>query len=135
MRPARRSIRSFLLVAVRCSLFLLAVALAGVSGQAQPSPLAVTSAFHGIGDLPGGLTFSTVRDAVKHNGVIYAVGASNTRAQDCTTLCSPDTAVLWTFDGTSAQLTAIPNLVTNTGTVVSQTVAAAITPDAQFIAD
>ena len=136
MRHVSVLARSSRIVAFRCSLLLMAVGLAGISGRAQPSMPASTATFHGIGDLPGGPVFSAVRDAVKHNGVIYAVGGSDQTAWTCVngaTSCQPDTAVLWTFDGSNAVLTPIPNFVTNTRTGPF-VVAAAITPDAQYIA-
>ena len=98
---------------------------------------------HRIGDLPGGPSNSIVRDATKHNGVIYAVGGSAANPQTvcvmpgnpvgCVGQFNPDTAVLWTWDGTTGTLTALPNLQTNT-TGTNPIVGGAITPDAAYIA-
>ena len=81
---------------------------------------------YGIGDLPGGVISSEVRDATKVNGVIYAVGAASAN----TGSTGRDTAVLWT---STVGLTALPNLVTNT-TASTFVTAAAITPDGAYIA-
>ena len=80
----------------------------------------------GVGDLPGGIVYSEVRDAVRVGGVTYAVGSS--AAHDGST--GGDTAILWT---STEGLQALPNLVeNNVGT--SFVTASAITPDAAFIA-
>jgi hypothetical protein len=100
--------------------------------------------FHSIGDLPGGPTISVVRDATRFEGVIYAVGASAANNQipclspdnpaGCVTELNPDTAVLWTRSGTTATLTALPDLVSPNTPPVNARVASAITRDAAFIA-
>jgi hypothetical protein len=81
---------------------------------------------YGIGDLPGGINWSQVRDVAKTGGTIYAVGSSAANTG------SPggDTMVLWTSTG---GLTAIPNLATNTTGTIFVT-ASDITPDAAYIA-
>jgi len=84
--------------------------------------------FLGVGDLPGGAVLSMVRDATKYNGVLYAVGGSAAQSPNF------DTAFLWTWDGASSPvLTPLPNLVVNT-TAGNPVFAAAITPDAAYIA-
>lgn len=112
---------------MRKSQWLLVVFCAGLTtlvGRAQPTvPLA---SFYGIGDLPGGLTTSIVRDATKAGGTVYAVGGSQT-----TTNPGSDSAVIWTFDGLNpATLTELPANLTIGGSIS----AAAITPTASFIA-
>ena len=112
---------------MRRSHWFLILLLAGLTtpvGRAQPpAPLA---SFYGIGDLPGGLTTSIVRDATKDGGTIYAVGGSQT-----TTLPGSDSAVIWTFDGLNPPtLTALPTNLAVGGSIA----AAAITPTASFIA-
>jgi hypothetical protein len=113
------------------------IVMVGIASLAGPGVRAQgpVAAFHTIGDLPGGPTFSTVRDATKVGGVIYAVGGSVKGNLSCSpqTNCQPDTAILWTFDGSNSALTALPNLVVNTGGL-SPIVASAITPDAVYIA-
>lgn len=103
------------------------------------------ASFYGIGDLAGGPVASTVRDATKHNGVIYAVGASAVTSQPglCETV-SPnlpigcfvqynlDRPVLWTLDGATATLTMLPEIATSSS--ASGASAVSITPDAAFIA-
>jgi hypothetical protein len=100
-------------------------------------------AFHGVGDLPGGAAFSTVRDATKTGGIVYAVGGSSANPQTlcvspnnpagCVGALGPDTAVLWTWNGTTGVLTALPNLLTSP-TATSPILAASITPNATYIA-
>lgn len=105
---------------LRSVLIAFATALPGhLALQAQAQ-------FHGIGDLPGGIVFSEVRDAVKVNGEIRAVGGSVARSGST----ASDTAVLWTSTG---GLTALPNLVPN---IVANSfiTASAITPDGRYIA-
>jgi hypothetical protein len=118
---------------------LVVVGLLPVTGRAQ-GPAVV---FHGVGDLPGGPTLSLIRDATRVSGVIYAVGGSAAVNQvqcispnnpiGCVGAFGPDTAILWTWDGTAGQMTALPNLVANAPGNVS-IAAAAITPDAAYIA-
>jgi hypothetical protein len=101
-------------------------------------------AFHAIGDLPGGPAVSIVRDATRNGGMIYAVGASAANNQvlcvapnnpiGCVPQFNPDTAVLWTWDGSAATLTPLPDLVTPATPPVNPLTAWAITPDAAFIA-
>lgn len=129
----RRSLRWFLLIGL--------CALAPLTGRAQGPAQPV---FHAIGDLPGGPTLSTVRDATRVGTMIYAVGAS---AQNIQTLCSvnnvpgcvgafgQDTAVLWSYDtaNNTGSLAALPAIVNNT-TAGNSVVANAITPDGAYIA-
>jgi hypothetical protein len=97
-----------------------------VVGRAQAPAPQVT--WLGVGDLPGGAVLSIVRDATRYNGVIYAVGGSAAQSPNS------DTAFLWTWDGASSPvLTPLPNLVVNT-TAGNGVFAAAITPDATYIA-
>lgn len=80
----------------------------------------------GVGDLPGGGVYSEIRDAIKVNDVIYAVGGSATVPD----LARSTTGILWRSD---EGLTELPNLVpqsSGTGFVT----AASITPDASLIA-
>ena len=107
---------------------LLAALLAGVVALGgRPTAQAPAAAFHGIGDLPGGLTTSIVRDATKDGGTIYAVGGSNATSNP-----NSDSAVIWTFDGLNPPtLTELPATVLIGGGSIS---AAAITPTASFIA-
>jgi hypothetical protein len=111
----------------------------------QPGALALAN-FYGIGDLPGGATASTVRDATVSAGVLYAVGAGAANNQvlcvapnnpaGCVNAFVTDTAVLWSWDGTTANLTPLPDLATP-GTVAANIIlpnASAITRDAAFIA-
>jgi hypothetical protein len=111
---------------MRRSQWLLILLLAGLTtpvGRAQP-PVPVAS-FYGIGDLPGGLTTSIVRDATKDGGTIYAVGGSNATSNP-----NSDSAVIWTFDGVNSTLTPLPTNVASGGPIS----AGAITPTAAFIA-
>ncbi len=89
-------------------------------------PPASTAAFYGVGDLPGGIVFSEVRDAVIHNGIIYAVGGVTTRPG------SPlqDTAFLWTSTG---GMVVLPDVVANP-TATNAVMASAISPDGTVIA-
>ena len=89
-------------------------------GQVQAGPR-----FHGVGDLPGGTTFSTVRDATRVGSVIKAVGGSAVTSQvtcvspgvpaGCVGAIGPDTAVLWSYDSATdtASLAALPHVVAN----------------------
>jgi hypothetical protein len=112
---------------MRKSQWLLILLLAGLTatiGRAQPP--APAASFYGIGDLPGGITTSTVRDATKFGGTIYAVGGSNATSNP-----SSDSALIWTFDGLNpATLTQLPSNVATGGPIS----AAAITSTASFIA-
>lgn len=118
------------------------VGLVPITSRAQAPAQPI---FHGIGDLPGGPTLSTIRDATRVGSMIYAVGAS---AQNTQVLCtSPgvpagcvgafgqDTAVLWSFDTTTSAstLTALPAIVNNT-TFGNSVVANAISTDGNYIA-
>ncbi len=123
---------------VRFFTFVVLVGLTSCTGRADSG-----FAFHAIGDLAGGPTLSLVRDATRVGGTIYAVGGSAALNQvlcvspnnpvGCVGAIGPDTAMLWTWDGTSEQMTALPNLVTNAPGNIS-IAAAAITPDAAYIA-
>jgi len=99
--------------------------------------------WHGVGDLAGGPVSSAVRDATRSGGVIYAVGGSAANSQvlcigtnnppGCVPAYRPDTPILWTWNGSTATLTPLPNLVVNT-TATNAILASAITPDAAYIA-
>ncbi len=93
---------------------------------ALPAILRAAVALHGVGDLPGGIVASEVRDAVKVADVIYAVGSSSANAG----ATGMDTAIVWSSSG---GLQAIPNLLVNPAGS-SFITASAITPDARFIA-
>ena len=115
-----------------------------VSGRpvAQSSPQA---AFHAIGDLDDGTPAdgdssqfsSQVRDAVRVGTTIYAVGGGSrlpcVPSQTCPSPLFTDTGLLWTFNGSSATLTALPNVLNNS-VLPNPITASAITPDAAFIA-
>lgn len=126
---------------VRGAVLLLLAGLASASGFASAPPPQAT--LYGIGDLAGGPVASTVRDAIKVSGTIYAVGGSAARNQvlcvspnnppGCVGGIGPDTPTLWTWDGANAVLTPLPNLAANL-TANTGMSAAAITPDATFIA-
>jgi len=81
-------------------------------------------AFYGVGDLPGGTVYSEVRDATRVGNVIHAVGTSSANGADA------DTAFLWMSTGGIVALPqVVPGLVST-----SALIAAAITPDAAYIA-
>lgn len=81
---------------------------------------------YGIGDLPGGIFLSEVRDATKVDGVIYAVGTSTAKGAST----SGDTAILWQSD---SGLYALPwSEPASQGQ--SFVTASAITPDGAFVA-
>ena len=102
---------------VRFCLALLVLAPAVVQAQVT---------LYGVGDLPGGVTQSEVRDTTRVGTVLYAVGGSAANAGST----GNDTAFLWTSTG---GMTALPQLVP--GLVdVSPVIASAITPDAAYIA-
>jgi hypothetical protein len=82
--------------------------------------------FYGVGDLPGGITQSVVRDTTRVGSVLYAVGASAANVGST----GNDTAFLWTSTG---GMTALPPLAP--GVVGTSSVFAnAITPDGAYIA-
>lgn len=110
---------------------LLSCVVAGiVAFGSRPNAQGPTAAFYAVGDLPGGASFSIIKDATRAGGVIYAVGGG----VDLSAFPSFDSAVLWRFDGTNPPtLTQLPDLVTNT-TATSRLSAYAITPDAAYIA-
>jgi hypothetical protein len=130
----RRSLRWFL--------FLALCALVPLTGRAQGPAQPV---FHAIGDLPGGPTLSSVRDATRVGTMIYAVGASAANAQTlctapnvpagCVGVYGQDTPVLWSYDtaNNTGSLTALPAIVNNT-VAGNGVVANAITPDGNYIA-
>jgi hypothetical protein len=98
-------------------LALLAFAPAIVSAQIT---------LYGMGDLPGGISQSEVRDTTRVGTVLYAVGGSAANAGSA----GNDTAFLWTSTG---GMTPLPQLVP--GLVdVNAIIASAITPDAAYIA-
>ena len=91
-----------------------------------PAMAPAQAVLYGVGDLPGGIVFSDVRDATKVNGVIYAVGGTSSKAGEN----NEDTAYLWTSTG---GMTALPDLapdLTDTNAII----ASAITRDARYIA-
>ena len=109
----------------RTSLLLAGVVIGILMLTRPPSaqPPVPLASFYGIGDLPGGLTTSIVRDATKVGGTIYAVGSSAAAANP-----NLDTAAIWTFDGANpATLTELPLNTLGGG---GPTAAAAITPGA-----
>ncbi|WP_438480140.1 beta strand repeat-containing protein [Oleiharenicola lentus] len=81
---------------------------------------------YGVGDLPGGIAYSEVRDATRVSGVIHAVGGSSANSGSTTA----DTAFLWK---STTGIAAIPNVVTNT-TATNFVTASAITPDGAYLA-
>ncbi|HEX5000622.1 MAG TPA: FG-GAP-like repeat-containing protein, partial [Terriglobia bacterium] len=123
---------------------LLRAFISGVLAWLAPSTLFAQASFHGIGDLPGGPVRSGVFDATKSGGVIYAVGGS--AANDQTLCMSPgvpagcvaqfnaDTPILWSWDGVTTSLTALPNLATPSTPPANTAGAFAITRDAAYIA-
>ncbi len=86
-----------------------------------------SATLHGIGDLPGGIVSSEVRDVARVSNVLYAVGSASGNSG---LPAGRDTAVIWT---TTGGLMPLPNLVTNT-VATSFVTASAITPDAAYIA-
>ncbi len=127
---------------MRVAVRILLITLVGIVPSVASAQVAH---LYGVGDLPGGPFISVVRDATKHDGVIYAVGAS---AQNPQVLCFPtptpgclnqsqfstDTPVLWKFDGTTATLIALPSFAGNNTTANNNVVASAITRDATYVA-
>jgi hypothetical protein len=105
---------------------------------------AAVATFHGIGDLAGGATTSTVRDATVSAGVLYAVGAGAAHDQvlciapnnpvGCVTAFNTDTPALWTWDGTSTSLVPLPALVSSGPAGPYAFSAGAITRDGAYIA-
>ena len=84
--------------------------------------------FYGVGDLPGGITQSEVRDATRVGTVLYAVGGSSATPVPGTG--GNDTAFLWTSTGgLQALLPLSPGLTETNAIIASQ-----ITPDAAYIA-
>ena len=127
-----------IVVSLKSVRFVMFAALlaAGLMTFAPAAAVAQTR-FFAVGDLPGGPFSSAVRDATKAGGVIYAVGGSAARPQTCPDPCqNTDTAILWRWDGSSASLTPLPDLVAinvaNTSTPLIT--ASAITPSGAFIA-
>ena len=59
---------------------------------------------YGVGELPGGITQSQVRDTTRFGTVLYAVGGSAANAGST----GNDTAFLWTSTG---GMTALPQIV------------------------
>ena len=121
-----------------------ATAQAQMTIEVVPAGFPAPSAFHAIGDLPGGPSVSQVRDATRVGGSIYAVGASAAHVQllctgqntppGCVGQFNPDTSALWSWNGTSGTLTALQDLVTPSVPGVSAITASAITRDAAYIA-
>ena len=116
---------------------LLLCVLVGIGAfTGRPHAQTPVAAFHSIGDLPGGdPTFTTlVKDATRVGDTIYAVGSLNTKSPNCTAPCfRTDTPFLWQFNGTTATLTALPDLTAPNGSA-SNIWASAITPDGAYIA-
>jgi hypothetical protein len=100
-------------------LALLAFAPAIVSAQVT---------FYGMGDLPGGITQSEVRDTTRVGTVLYAVGGSAANPGGST---GNDSAFLWTSTG---GMIALPQLVPGTFNSSNPVIASAMTPDAAYIA-
>ena len=116
---------------------LLLCALIGAAFTGRPQaqgPPAPTATLHGVGHLPGGSLSSLVRDATRGaDGALYAVGGSGCANNQPVPCGSPDTAMLWRFDGTTATRQALPDLVLNTAGNSNLT-AYDITSDAAYIA-
>jgi hypothetical protein len=116
-------------------LILLLAGLTTPVGRAQaPAPL---GSFYGIGDLPGGVTTSIVRDATKVGTTIIAVGASAAAGNNP----NLDSAAIWTFDpanpATPATLTQLPvNTLAGGGATAAAAInqGTALIPTAAFIA-
>lgn len=89
-------------------------------------PASPVPSFQGVGDLPGGIFFSEVRDATRVNGVLVAVGGSAAHAGSA----NIDTAFRWTSSG---GMVALPDVVANT-TGTNPVMASAITRDGAVIA-
>ncbi|HQR09677.1 MAG TPA: hypothetical protein PLW68_00005, partial [Casimicrobiaceae bacterium] len=82
--------------------------------------------FFSVGDLPGGIVQSEVRDTTRVGSVLYAVGGSSAVGAP-----GNDTAFLWTSTGGITPLPPLTAGVTGAGNGV---IASAITPDAAYIA-
>lgn len=123
-------------------LFVL-LALAGIvalTGRPRAQLPVPAASFYGIGDLPGGLTTSIVRDATKDGGTIYAVGGSNATSNP-----NSDSPVIWTFtpppvppDGVNpATLTQLPaDTLIGGGSIAAAAInqGTSVIPTASFIA-
>ncbi len=115
---------------------LLLVILVAIVGVNVDSPRAAgpSVAFHAIGDLPGGAAMTVVRDATWANGVLYAVGSAVRRfTGPCPCPNNTDTAILWRWNGTTATLEPLPDLVAN-NVAINNLIAFDITADAAYIA-
>jgi len=115
-----------------CLVFVPMLALAALQlPQAAPQATPVAE-FYAIGDLVnplGGDPFSSaVRDATSVNGTLYAVGSGGVNGTG-----GVDMPLLWTFDGTTASLVALPNIAI-VPPATSNNFAFAITPDGHYIA-
>src|SRR5262245_31520459 len=103
-------------------LLLSCVLLAIVALESRPSADGPNVTFHVIGDIDGpgnDAALTVIKDAVKSNGVIYAVGGAISRfvciiANGCVLPSGTDTPILWRFDGTNATLDPLPDLSPNT---------------------
>jgi hypothetical protein len=84
--------------------------------------------FYSVGDLPGGIIQSDVRDTTRVGTVLYAVGG--TSATPVPGTVGNDTAFLWTSTGGMVE---IPPLVPGL-TEANPIIGSAITPDAAYIA-
>jgi hypothetical protein len=127
MFPIVASVTSVRFVALTALLAALGMALASSEAAAQTQ-------FFAVGDLPGGGFHSEIRDATRIGSTILAVGSGNGQTAPCTNPCGAgDTAILWTWDGSTGTMRALPNLVVNT-TATNFVTASAITPDGQYIA-
>lgn len=92
-----------------------------------PAFVSAQVTFYGVGDLPGGITQSEVRDTARVGTVLYAVGGSSANAGSL----GNDTAFLWTSTG---GMIALPQLVPGTFNATTAVIASAITPDSAYIA-
>jgi hypothetical protein len=100
----------------------------------RPNADGPIATLRGVGHLPGGSLSSLVREAIRGaDGSIYAVGGSGCANNQAVPCASPDTAMLWRFDGTTATREALPDLVLNTAGN-SNLAAFDITSDAAYIA-
>ncbi len=106
--------------------FMRVFAHAGIACVLSVAPFVANAQvkFFAIGDLPGGIVQSEVRDTVRVGSALSAVGGSSAVG------AGNDTAFLWTSTG---GIVALPQLVAGL-TDTNSVLASAITPDAAFIA-
>ncbi len=91
-----------------------------------PASVSAQVTFYAMGDLPGGITQSQVRDTTRVGTVLYAVGTSSAVGAP-----GSDTAFLWT---SASGMTALPQIVPGLVDAATAVIASAITPDAAFMA-